>query len=237
MLGVLANSLAVLAGGLIGMLCGGKIKSKYTDSLMVALGLATMGMGVASTVGTTDVLCIIVCCSVGTVIGELLHIDGGVNALGRLAEKRLGGRSPAGGGSFTNAFVSCSIMYCIGSMAVMGSVEAGLNGDNSILFAKAVLDLIASLAYGAAMGIGVAASAVCVFVVEGALTLLASALSPLLTGAIVTEMSAVGGVLLIGLAINLLGLRQQPIKIANMLPAVFLPIAYLPLSEWLGSLV
>ena len=133
-------------------------------------------------------------------------------------------------------FVSCSIMFCVGSMAVMGSVEAGLNGDNSILFAKAVLDLIASLAYGAAMGVGVAVSFACVLVVEGALTLLAGALAPLLTDAIVTEMSAVGGVLLIGLAINLLNLRQQPIKIANMLPAVFLPAAYVPLYNWITSL-
>ena len=236
MLGVLANSLAVLAGGIIGMLCGSRIKSKYTDSLMVALGLATMGMGVASTVGTTDVLCIIVCCSLGTVIGEILHIDDGVNALGRFAERKFAGKG-GDSGSFTSAFVSCSIMFCIGSMAVMGSVEAGLNGDNSILFAKAVLDLIASLAYGAAMGIGVAVSFVCVLAVEGALTLLASALAPLLTDAIVTEMSAVGGVLLIGLAINLLGLRQQPVKIANMLPGVFLPAAYVPLYDWISSLV
>lgn len=235
MLGVLANSLAVLAGGIIGMLCGSKIKSKYTDSLMIALGLATMGMGVVSTVGTSDVLCIIVCCSLGTVIGELLRIDDGVNALGRRAEKLAGGGDGKGG--FTNAFVSCSILYCLGSMAVMGSVEAGLNGDNSILFAKAVLDFIASLAYGAALGLGVAASAVCVFAVEGALTLLAGTLASLLTDAIVTEMSAVGGVLLIGLAINLLGLRQQSIKIANMLPAVFLPMAYVPLYNWITTLV
>ncbi len=235
MLGVLANTLAVLVGGVVGMLCGNKISSKYTDSLMVALGLATMGMGVASTVGTTDVLCIIVCCALGTVIGEILHIDDGVNALGRLAEKKFGSKGGKNG-SFTGAFVSCSIMFCIGSMAVMGSVEAGLNGDNSILFAKAVLDLIASLAYGAAMGIGVAVSFICVLVVEGGLTLLAGALAPLLTDAIVTEMSAVGGVLLIGLAINLLGLRQQSIKIANMLPAVFLPAAYVPIYNLLTSL-
>ena len=235
MLGVLANSFAVLLGGVIGMLCGSRIKSKYTDSLMVALGLATMGMGVASTVGTTDVLCIIVCCSLGAVLGELLHLDDGVNALGRMAERKFGSKDGKGG-SFTSAFVSCSIMFCVGSMAVMGSVEAGLNGDNSILFAKAVLDLIASLAYGAAMGVGVAVSFACVLVVEGALTLLAGALAPLLTDAIVTEMSAVGGVLLIGLAINLLNLRQQPIKIANMLPAVFLPAAYVPLYNWITSL-
>lgn len=236
MLGVLANSIAVLVGGIIGMLCGSRIKKKYTDSLMVALGLATIGVGVVSTVGTSDPLCIIVCCSLGTVIGELLHIDDGVNALGRLAERRLGSKS-SNGGNFTGAFVSCSIMFCIGSMAVMGSVEAGINGDNSILYAKAVLDLIASLAYGAAMGMGAAASFVCVLVVEGGLTLLAGAMAPLLTDAIVTEMSAVGGVLLIGLAINLMELRAQPIKIASMLPAVFLPAAYVPIYNWVTSLV
>ena len=105
MLGVLVNSLAVLFGGLIGMLCGSRIKSGFTDSLMVALGLATMGIGVVSAVGTQDVLCIIVCCAVGTVIGELLRIDG-VNALGRMAESRFGSRGGKGGG-FTSAFVSC----------------------------------------------------------------------------------------------------------------------------------
>ena len=236
MLGVLANSGAVLIGGIIGMLFGSRISSKYTDALMIALGLATMGMGVASVVGTTDVLCIIVCCSLGTVIGELLRIDDGVNALGRVAETKLGGKA-GGKGNFTSAFVSCAIMFCIGSMAVMGSVEAGINGDNSILFAKAVLDLIAALAFGAGMGLGAAMSFVCVLAVEGGLTLLAGALAPLLTDAIVTEMSAVGGVLLIGLAINLLNLRPQPIKIANMLPAVFLPAAYVPIYNWITSLV
>ena len=234
MLGVLANTFAVLIGGGIGMLCGSRIKSRYTESLMTALGLATMGMGVASAVGTEDVLCIILCCSLGTVIGELLHIDDGVNALGRIAERRLGGRA---GGSFTSAFVSCSIMFCVGSMAVMGSVEAGINGDNSILFAKAVLDLIASLTYGAAMGAGVALSFVCVLAVEGALTLLSGAVGTFLSEAVIGEMSAVGGVLLIGLAINLLGLREKQIKIANMLPGVFLPALYVPVYDWLSSVL
>ena len=235
MLGVLANSGAVLIGGIIGMLFGNRISSKYTDALMIALGLATMGMGVASAVGTSDVLCIIICCALGTVLGELMRIDDGINALGRMAETKFGGGGRAGG--FTSAFVSCTILFCVGSMAVMGSVEAGINGDNSILFAKAVLDLIAALAFGAGMGLGAAMSFACVLIVEGGLTLLAGALAPLLTDAIVTEMSAVGGVLLIGLAINLLNLRPQPIKIANMLPAVFLPAAYVPIYNWITSLV
>lgn len=235
MLGALANSAGVLFGGLLGALLGSRIKEKYTSSLLSALALASVGLGVVYCIGTDDPLCLIVCLAAGTFIGELLRIDDGVKGLGALAG-RLAGRA-GGSGGFTQAFVSCSILYCVGSMSVMGSVQAGISGDNSLLFAKAVLDFTASLAYGAALGIGVPASAVCVLAVEGAITLLAGSVSALLTGAVVAEMSAVGGVLLIGLGINLLGLRAERLKVANMLPGVFLPIAYIPLGEWLSSLL
>ncbi len=233
MLGAVINAATVLLGGVAGMLFGRKIKKKYTDALMAALGLATMGMGMASVVGTSDILCIIVCCALGTVLGELLHIDGGINALGRFAERKLGAR---GGGDFTGAFVSFTVLACVGSMTVMGCIEAGL-GDYSILLAKSVLDMISALAYAAALGVGVPASFICVLVIEGGLSLLAGAAAPLLTDEMVAEMSAVGGVLLIGLAINMLGLRREPLKIANMLPAVLLPAAYLPLYGWVSSLL
>ena len=174
MLGVLANSGAVLVGGVVGLLFRGKINEKYTSALMAALALVSLGLGIICVVGTADTLCLILCTAVGTLIGELIRIDDRVEALGALAEKKL---SKSEGG-FAQAFVSCSILFCVGSMAVMGSIEAGINGDNSILYAKAVLDLVASLAFGAGLGAGVVASGVCVFVCEGALTLLASALSP-----------------------------------------------------------
>ena len=232
MLGVLANSGAVLVGGVVGLLFRGKINEKYTSALMAALALVSLGLGIICVVGTADTLCLILCTAVGTLIGELIRIDDRVEALGALAEKKL---SKSKGG-FAQAFVSCSILFCVGSMAVMGSIEAGINGDNSILYAKAVLDLVASLAFGAGLGAGVVASGVCVFVCEGALTLLASALSPYLTQAVVSEMFAVGGVLLLGLAINLLGLRQERLRVANMLPGVFLPIAYIPLYQLISGL-
>lgn len=219
MLGVLANSGAVLVGGVVGLLFHGKINEKYTSALMAALALVSLGLGIICVVGTADTLCLILCTAVGTLIGELIRIDDRVEALGALAEKKL---SKSEGG-FAQAFVSCSILFCVGSMAVMGSIEAGINGDNSILYAKAVLDLVASLAFGAGLGAGVVASGVCVFVCEGALTLLASALSPYLTQAVVSEMSAVGGVLLLGLAINLLGLRQERLRVATCCRASFSP--------------
>lgn len=232
MLGVLANSGAVLAGGLVGLLFRGKIKEKYTSALMAALALVSLGLGIICVIGTSDTLCLILCVSLGTLIGELLRIDDGVEALGRLAERKLAKND----GGFAQAFVSCSILFCVGSMAVMGGVEAGINGDNSIYYAKAVLDFVASLAFGAGLGAEGAASAVCVLVCEGALTLLASLVAPYLGQDVVNEMSAVGGVLLLGLAINLLGLGKERLRVANMLPGVFLPIAYLPLYGWLSSL-
>ena len=228
MLGVLANSAGVLFGGAVGLTFRGRINPKYTSALMAALALVSLGLGIVCVVGVSDTLCLILCVSIGTLLGELLRIDDRVEALGALAEKRLAG----GDGGFAQAFVSCSILYCVGSMTVMGSVEAGINGDNSILYAKAVLDFVASLAFGAGLG-----ASVCVLITEGGLTLLASALSPYLTERVVGEMSAVGGVLLLGLSINLLGLRQERMRVANMLPAVFLPIAYVPLYDLISELI
>ena len=233
MLGVLANSAGVLFGGAVGLTFRGRINPKYTSALMAALALVSLGLGIVCVVGVSDPLCLILCVSIGTLLGELLRIDDRVEALGALAEKRLAG----GDGGFAQAFVSCSILYCVGSMTVMGSVEAGINGDNSILYAKAVLDFVASLAFGAGLGAGVMASSVCVLITEGGLTLLASALSPYLTERVVGEMSAVGGVLLLGLSINLLELRQERMRVANMLPAVFLPIAYVPLYDLISELI
>ena len=233
MLGVLANSAGVLFGGAVGLAFRGRINQKHTSALMAALALVSLGLGIVCVVGVSDTLCLILCVSIGTLLGEPLRIADRVEAPGALAAKRLAG----GDGVFAQACVSCSILYCVGSMTVMGSVEAGINGNNSILYAKAVLDFVAALAFGAGLGAGAVASAVCVLVCEGVLTLLASALSPYLSSAVVAALSGVGGVLLLGLAINLLGLRQERLRVANMLPGVFLPVAYIPLYNWIGGLI
>lgn len=133
MLGVLANAGAVLVGGSVGLAFRGKINEKYTSALMAALALVSFGLGIICVVGTSDTLCLIICVAVGTLLGELIRIDDRVERLGQLAEKKLAGSD----GGFAQAFVSCSILFCVGSMAVMGSVEAGINDNNSILYAKA----------------------------------------------------------------------------------------------------
>ena len=121
-------------------------------------------------------------------------------------------------------------------MTIVGSLEAGINHNYSIIYAKSTLDFVSSMAFGAAMGVGVTCSVVFILLFQGGLTLLSGLLAPVLSTAAVTEMSAVGGVILMGMACNMLGLAKERIKVANMLPAIFLPIAYVPLAAWLAGL-
>jgi uncharacterized membrane protein YqgA involved in biofilm formation len=225
----------VLAGSLIGILFRNRLKESLRNAVMKALGLCTVLIGVSSAVATKDLLCVIVCMVLGTVLGELMRIDDGIEHAGDAIKAKLL-RGKAGGGameSFTEGFVSACILFCIGSMTIMGSLEAGIRHNYSIIYAKSMLDFVSSMAFGAAMGFGVTCSAAFVLVFQGALTLLAGVLGSLLSDAAVTEMSAVGGVILIGMALNMLECSRERIKVANMLPAIFLPILWTAVSSLL----
>lgn len=229
---VFVNVATVVAGSLIGILGRNRLREKYQAALMTALALCTAVIGISSAIATENILCVILCMVFGTALGELLHIHDGIERAGDFVRKgflhRLNGES-----RFTEGFVSASILFCVGSMTIVGSLEAGVHGDYSIILAKSAMDFVSSMAFGAAMGIGVTFSALFVLVFQGGLTLLAGAVGPALGTAVVTEMSAVGGTILIGMAVNLLELRKEPVRVANMLPAVFLPAAYIPVYHWL----
>ena len=231
---VFVNVGTVLVGSLLGILLRSRLKQKLLDALITALALCTALIGIQSALGTADVLCVIVCMALGTLMGELINIDKGITVGGDALKKRvLRGK---GESRFTEGFVSACILFCVGSMTIMGSLEAGLHGDYRIILAKSALDLVSSMAFGAAMGIGVTFSALFVLVFQGALTLAASLVGPYLGSEVVAEMSAVGGVILMGMAVNMLGLRKEPIRIANMLPGIFLPLLYLPAAAFLRQL-
>ncbi|MCR5090172.1 MAG: DUF554 domain-containing protein [Oscillospiraceae bacterium] len=234
MLAVLVNTVAVLVGSLTGILLKSRLREDLQNAVMKAIALCTAVIGISSAIGTSSILCVIICMIVGTVIGELLKIDYGVEHAGDfIREKLFKGRQTDS--RFTEGFVSASILFCVGSMTVMGCLEAGIHRDYSILFAKSTLDLISSMAFGAAMGYGVTCSAALVLVLQGGLTLLAGVVGPLLSTEVVTEMSAVGGVMLIGMALNMLGAVPERIKVANMLPAILVPILYFPIAHLLGA--
>ena len=215
---------------------GNKINEKFTKAVISALALVTILIGLSSALGTADILCVILCMALGTIIGELIHIDDGIEGAGDFIKRKLlKGKNAEN--RFTEGFVIACIVFCVGSMTIMGSFEAGINGNNSIIYAKSALDFVSSMMFAAAMGLGVPFAALFVLVFQGALTLLAGVLAPFLSVAVITEMSAVGGVILVGMGINMLELSPRRIKVANMLPAIFLPIAYVPLSNWITGLL
>ena len=235
MIAVFVNMGTVLAGSLIGIFFRNRLKENLQNALLIALGLCTVVIGVSSAIATGDILCVILCMAVGTALGELLRIDDGIEHAGEFFRKKLVKKEGAGS-RFTEGFVSACILFCIGSMTIVGSLEAGIHHDYSIIFAKSTLDFVSSMALGAAMGFGVTCSILFILVMQGGLTLLAGYIGPALSEAVVTEMSAIGGTILIGMACNMLELGRNRIRVANMLPAIFLPVLYFPIANWLQSL-
>ena len=236
MTAVFVNMATVLAGSLIGIFFRSRLKESLQHSLLIALGLCTAVIGISSAIATEDILCVILCMALGTAMGEGMRIDDSIENAGEFFRKRFVKKEGASS-RFTEGFVSACILFCIGSMTIVGSLEAGIHHDYSIIFAKSTLDFVSSMALGAAMGFGVTCSILFILVMQGGLTLLAGFVGPALSGAVVNEMSAIGGTILIGMACNLLELGKKRIRVANMLPAIFLPIAYIPISQWIGSIL
>ena len=218
---VLVNTAAVLCGSLIGILFSSRLNDRLRDAVMKALGLCTMLIGVQSALKTQELLCVILCMVIGTVIGELLRIDDGIEHAGDAIKAKLP-KGKGGGSRFTEGFVSASILFCIGSMTIVGSLQAGLVGDNTMLFTKSLLDFISSIMFSASMGIGVMFAAVFVLVFQGAIVLAAQAIAPFLSEPVVAEMTCVGSLLILGIGINLTGIGK--LKLMNYLPAIFVPI-------------
>ena len=235
MIAVFVNMATVLAGSFLGILFRNRLKESFQNALMKALALCTVVIGISSAVETQALLCVILSMVLGTVLGELLRIDDGIEHAGDAIKARFFSRN-AGNSRFTEGFLSACILFCIGSMTIVGSLEAGINHNYSIIYAKSALDFVSSMAFAAAMGVGVTCSVLFILLFQGGLTLLAGLIGPALSTQVVTEMTAVGGTILIGMAVNMLGLGKERIKVANMLPAIFLPVAYFPVAAWISGL-
>jgi len=218
LLGAAANALGIFAGGIIGIFMKKGLPKRFGDSVMYALGLFTFGLGITFFIKSEEVMVLILSLVLGTLIGELIDIEKRLENLGNSLQSRFKGAK----GRFTEGFVTASLLFCVGSMAIMGSLQSGLTGNHQVLFAKTVMDTVAAIIFAAAMGFGVALSSVPVLLYEGGLTLAASAVAPYLGDAVVNETTAVGGVLLIGLALSVLDIKK--VRVGNMLPGIFLPI-------------
>lgn len=219
MLGTIINTAAIILGGALGLLFGRALSDKMKSTLIQGLGLAVLLVGVSMALKTNNPLVVIGSLIVGGIIGELLDIEQGLKNLGTWMEKRF---ARGEDGRFTKAFVSTSLIFCVGAMAIIGSIESGLKGNHTILMAKSLLDGIYAVVFASSMGIGVLASAASVFVYQGAITLSAVLVKDLLSQPIITEMSAVGGLLIMGIGLNILEIKE--IKVGNLLPGIFVAI-------------
>ena len=236
MIACVINAVLVLLGSALGLLFKSKIKDSISKTIMVALGLCVLLIGVSGAIKTQNLLCVILSMVIGTIIGELLRIEDRLDSLGEVLKRRImKGRES---GRFTEGFMTASLMFCVGSMAVVGSMEAGINHDYSTIISKSVIDCVTAVTLSAAMGIGVAFSAVAVLIYQGLLTLLFIFIGDFLPGATVAEMSATGSLVIIALGLNMLGVTgDKRLRAGNMLPAMFLPIGLLPLMQWISRLV
>ena len=220
MLGTLVNCAAIVAGSLLGLLFKNGIPEKYNKTVMQAVALAVMLVGLRSALACDDLMMIIVSVCLGALAGEWIGIEARLKQLGDFLESKMAKDN----NGFSAGFVTASLLYCVGSMAIVGSLESGLAGNHATLFAKAFLDGTISIILTSSLGFGVMFSAVPVFIYQGGITLAASVMKPLLIPSVVAQMSGVGGLLILGLGLNMI--REQKIKVGNMLPGIFIPLVY-----------
>ena len=226
-LGTAINVVAVLAGGTVGTLVGARLPLGIRQTAMQAIGLMTLLIGVSNFLEFDNPLVPLASVILGLVIGETLDLDGTLKRFGDYLQKRFSkGESPV-----SRAFVTTSLVFCVGPLTVLGSLEDGLTGDYSLLALKSALDLVASLSFASVLGWGVLLSAGTVLVVQGALTLSAGLLEEIVTQAMIEAMTATGGVLILGLGLVLLELKE--VRVANMLPALLIaPLLVAAESLW-----
>ena len=228
MFGVVVNSLAIICGGILGLIIKKGIPKGLDKCIMDGLALVVTYMGISGALKGDNPLYIIVSMTVGIIIGELIDIDNLLNKLGIFIDNKISKKDKKSTDEKDNkiakGFVSSSLLYCVGAMAVVGSIQSGLSNDYSVLFAKSVLDGISSIFFAASMGVGVLFSSVAVFIYEGIITLGSSRLSNILSTNVVTYMTSVGSLLIMAMGLNML--KVCNIKVANMLPAMFIPVIF-----------
>ena len=223
MKGTLVNTVAVLVGSGLGVLLKTGLAEKYKETVMQTLGLAVGIIGIKMALASENFIMVILSLVIGAIMGEYFTLNKKIDNLGQKLTAKCGEKY----GDVGVGFVTASLIYCIGAMAIVGALQDGINGDAGILYAKALLDGISAIVFAATLGIGVSLSALSILVYQGSITLLAGVLQPLLIPAVITEITATGGVLIIAIALSILNILK--IRIANLLPSMLVVIflAYL----------
>lgn len=234
MLGVLVNVCTVVIGSIIGMVFKKSISKKYSDAVMTGIGLCVVLIGIQGMLKGENVLVAIISMVIGALIGTALDIDGKINGVGDFLSSKIK-KKDGDKSSLTEGFVTASLVFCIGAMTIIGSLESGLKGDNTTIFTKSILDLFSSMMLSASLGIGVIFAAIFVFVFQGSIVLLAGVLEPLLSDSAVAEITCVGSLMILALGLNLTGLSK--FKVANYFPALILSPFVCYFFKFLGQYI
>jgi len=219
MIGTIINIVAIVAGSMIGILFGSHLSANLKQTVIAGMGLFTTAIGFQMFLKTENALVVLGALITGAILGEWWGLEDGLQALGSWLEKRLSGSSEGGSSQFVRGFLTASVLYCTGPMGVLGSISDGLRGDYLTLSIKSVLDGITSIAFASTLGIGVAFSAFPVFGYQGLISLLAAQLDSIMNTSMMNEMTATGGVLLVGIGFSSL-LEIKKIRVGNFLPAL-----------------
>ena len=228
MKGTIVNAAAVLVGSGMGLVLKKGIPEKYQNTIMQGMALAVGAIGLQMAFKTENMLVVILGLAIGAVIGEAVNIDSCLNKIGTFLSLKFGSQNSGGQSSIGRGFVTASLVYCIGAMSVVGSIQDGLTGDTSTLYAKSLVDGIIAIVFASSMGIGVMFSSISVLLYQGLITLLAGFFSAALSENVIKEMTATGGILIVGVSILMLELKK--IRLANLLPAI--PVAAIIAYCW-----
>ncbi len=226
-MGTIINAVAIIIGGALGLLFRRGFPERVSQTSLQVMGLFSIVVGLTMAIQGKDLILVLISLVLGAVLGELIDIEGRLEGLGSWLEKRLHLREK----SSAEGFIYTSLLFCVGSMAIVGSITDGLKGDHSILVTKAMMDGIISIPFAASMGIGVLGSSVPILLYQGGLTLLAWKLQSFFTPSMIGELTSVGGVIVMGIGINILGL--QKVRVGNLIPALPIIIVVLYLRAWI----
>lgn len=224
-IGTFINAGVIVAGACIGMLLGNRLPERMRLIVFQGLGLCTLSIGLQMTLATQNPLFMVGSILLGAVIGEAIRLEDAISAGGEAVKRAL----KSGNARFTDGFVAATLLFCIGSMAIIGPLQEGLDGDRTVVLTKAMLDFFAAIALGAAFGSGVIFSSLPVILYQGSITVAAESLRPFLTDPLRAEITAVGGVMIIGIGINLLEIKK--IRLSNLLPALIVVIIICKVAE------
>ncbi len=236
MTGTIINTITVFVGGILGTFLGTRLPDRMRQTVIHGLGMITLVVGIDMALGSENILLVLGSVLIGGMLGEWWKINDHLERLGKWLEEKASRYPILTRGDFTRGFITASLVFCVGPMTIVGSLQEGLTGDATLLILKSVLDGFAALAFAASMGMGVTFAALTVFLLQGSLTLGAGMMQGVLSDAMVAEMTATGGVLLLGIGLMILEIKQ--IRVANLLPALAIAPMLAPLwallQGWLG---